>query len=144
MENKRYRPLFDKLFWIIFIPTLVLLGAVSIVMALESVWLIFLAVGIDAFVVYFLISPAFGYVELREDALFIKYGFFMKRSIPYKKIRGIKKERRVIAESMLSLKNALEHVNIRYSAFDVTTVSVVDNDGFVRELSARASLSLRD
>ena len=141
MENQRYKPLFDKLFWIIFIPTVLLLGAVSVIMILESVWLIFLAAGIDLFTLYFLISPAFGFAELRENTLFIKYGFFMKREIPYGKIRGIEKERRVYSESMLSLKNSMEHINIRYNTFDVTTVSVKDNDGFMREIALRAGLS---
>jgi hypothetical protein len=38
---------------------------------------------------------------------------------------------------MLSLKNALEHVNIKYNNFDIVSVSVVDNDGFIEELNTR-------
>ena len=37
----------------------------------------------------------------------------------------------------MSLKNAMEHVNIRYNAFDVTTVSVKENDELMRELESR-------
>ena len=50
--------------------------------------------------------------------------------------KGIVKERKFYAESMMSLKNAFEHINIKYNAFDVTTVSVVDNDGFIKMLQA--------
>jgi hypothetical protein len=38
---------------------------------------------------------------------------------------------------MASLKNALEHVNIKYNTFDIVSVSVVDNDGFIEELNTR-------
>ena len=141
MQYKRYKPLFDKLFWCIFIPTVLLLCAVSVVTVLANPWLAFLAVGIDAFTLYFLLCPVFGYVELREDTLFIKYGVFMKREIPCKKIRGVKKGRRIYSESMLSLKNSLEHIDIKYNSFDITTVSVVDNDGLMREIALRAGLS---
>ena len=41
---------------------------------------------------------------------------------------------------MTSLKNALEHVNIKYNNFDVVTVSVVGNDEFISELAERAEL----
>ena len=40
---------------------------------------------------------------------------------------------------MMALKNAIEHVNIKYNTFDVTTVSVADNDGFIEELDRRIS-----
>ena len=38
---------------------------------------------------------------------------------------------------MLSLKLAMEHINIKYNKFDVIAVSVVTNDDFEKELSAR-------
>jgi hypothetical protein len=44
---------------------------------------------------------------------------------------------------MVSLKNAIEHVNIKYNSFDVTTVSVVDNDGFIEELKERCKKDLQ-
>ena len=144
MQVLRFKPLFDKLFFIILIPTALLVLAISVFTAMADLRLLALGVAIDIFVGYFLVTPVFGYVELRENTLFIKYGIIMKREIPYSKIRGAEKGRKIYSESMMSLKNALEHVNIRYNRFDVTTVSVVDNDGFIRELSARASLSLRD
>ena len=89
------------------------------------------------FVLYFFISSLFGYVELREETLFIKFGFILKKEIPYSEIRGMKKERRVYSESMISLKNAMEHVNVRYNKFDTVTVSVIDNDELIDNLSAR-------
>lgn len=134
----KFKPLVDKLFWIISIPTIVILTAVTTIIYISpaplAVTIILLS---DLFTVYFLISPLFGYVELRESSLFIKYGFFTKREIPYDKIRDTVKERKFISESMLSLKNAFEHVNIKYNTFDVTTVSVKDNDAFITALKAR-------
>ena len=91
----------------------------------------------DILTFYFLLSPLFGYVELRENTLFIKFGFILKREIPYNKIRGLIKERSFIAETMLSLKNSFEHVKIKYNSFDVITVSVIDNDSFIKEVENR-------
>ena len=134
----KFKPLIDKLFWIISIPTFIILAIVTTIVfifpASAAIIIIILA---DLATVYFLISPLFGYVELRESTLFIKYGFLIKREIPYDKIRDTVKEHRFISESMLSLKNAFEHVNIKYNTFDVTTVSVADNDAFIAELKAR-------
>ena len=142
MQPKKYKPKVDKLFFIICIPTNILLLGVLFLAFLEPL-MFFVMVPIFAFCNYFLISPLFGYVELRDDEIFIKYGFFMKKSIPYSKIRGLVRERRWYSESMMSLKNAMEHVIIKYNSFDVTTVSVVDNEDFVREVEDRI-LSKRD
>jgi hypothetical protein len=68
----------------------------------------------------------------------------MTREIPYSKIRGFVKERKFYSESMTSLKNALEHVNIKYNSFDVVTVSVTDNDDFIGELNLRIENSKKD
>ena len=136
MENKRYKPLVDKLFYIIASPTVVFLAAMTVISAFEPLSLL-ITIPTDVFTQYFLVSPLFGYVELREESLFIKYGFILKREIPYAKIRGTVKERSFIAESMLSLKNSFDHVRIKYNTFDVTIVSVVGNDEFVSELENR-------
>ena len=61
----------------------------------------------------------------------------MKREIPYEKIRGAKKERKWYSDSMLSLKNSMEHVNLLYNTFDFVTISVVDSDELIRELNKR-------
>ena len=74
MVSKKYKPLVDKLFWIITIPTAILLIAMTVVAAFEPVVLLIM-IPTDIFTFYFLISPLFGYVELREKTLFIKYGF---------------------------------------------------------------------
>ena len=92
---------------------------------------------VDIFTFYFLISTLFGYVELREKSVFIKFGFLLKKEIPYDKIRGTVKERRFYSDSMRSLKNAIEHVNIKYNSFDVVTVSVMDNDKLIEEIERR-------
>lgn len=132
---KRYRPLVDKMFWIISIPTLLLMVALTVIAAFDTVALIIVLV-VDLAVIYLLVSPLFGYVELREESLYIKYGLILKKEIPYSHIRGTAKERRWYSDSMLSLKNALDHVNIKYNSFDIATVSVIDNDSFINELNS--------
>ena len=37
----------------------------------------------------------------------------------------------------MSLKNALDHINIKYNKFDITTVSVVDNDDLIRKIEVQ-------
>ena len=133
---KRYPPLIDKLYWMLFIPTVALTLLISIIPSLEAPKTLFLTVPIFLFLIYFFISPLFGYVELRESTLFIKYGLILKREIPYKKIRGTEKKHAWYSDSMLSLKNSLDHVNIKYNTFDLTAVSVKGNDEFISELEA--------
>ena len=141
MEIQRYKPKFDKLYAYITAPTAVLILGL-LVLTVESHatggWIVMLATAL--FVGYFLISPCFGYVELRENTLFIKFGFFMKREIPYDRIRGLEKKRAAISDSMLSLKNAMDHVNIKHNSFDLFSVSVQDEEGFIEELKRRASI----
>lgn len=120
----------------IWVPTVLLLIAATIITCFDIIPLL-LMLSVDVFTLYFLVSPLVGYVELRPDTMFIKYGFILKREIAYKSIRDVKKERKLYSESMLSLKNAIEHVNIKYNNFDVTTVSVKDNDKFIIDLNAR-------
>ena len=139
MKNKRYKPLVDKLFYIITVPTVIFFAVMTVISAFEPLSLIII-IPTDIFTLYFLISPLFGYVELRADSVFIKLGFIMKREIPYKKIRGLKKERRAISESMTSLKCALDHVNIKYNTYDVITVSAVGNDELIAAIE-KARLS---
>ena len=136
MEYKRYKPKIDRLFWFILIPTLILLAAVTVlaVFAPSALWVI---IPTDVFTVYFLITTLFGYAELREKCVFIKFGFFMKREIPYDSIYGTEKVRKFYSDSMLSLKNSIEHVNIKHDKFNLTSISVVGNDEFLAELDAR-------
>jgi uncharacterized membrane protein YdbT with pleckstrin-like domain len=96
---------------------------------------------IDLFTFWFLFSPMFGYVELRENTLYIKYGLILKKEIPYQKIRDVYKERKLISEAMMSLKSAVEHVSIKYNTFDVTVVSVVGNDNLIKDIKLRKTNS---
>lgn len=139
MENKRYKPLLDKLFFIIWVPTFIVMLALTVMPLVLSFYLPLLIalLATDVFVFYFLVSPLFGYVELGERSVLIKFGFILKREIPYEKIRGFSRERKFYADSMLSLKNALSHVNIKYNKFDVVSVSVIDSDGMIREIETR-------
>ena len=136
MKVKRYKPKFDKFFFIIWVPTVLLLLVGTVIAASELVGLLIM-IFTDLFTLYFLVSSVVGYVELGENTLFIRFGFFITREIPYAKIRSLKKERRVYSESMLALKNSLDHVDIRYNSFDVVSVSVRDNDDLIAEIEQR-------
>ena len=143
MENKIYKPKIDKLFWLIWIPTSVFMILMTVFAFFEPISLLIM-IPTDIFTFYFLLTSLFGYAELRDDVLFIRFGLIMTREIPYSKIRGLVKERKFYSESMMSLKNALEHVNIKYNSFDVVTVSVTDNDDFIGELNLRIENSKKD
>ena len=136
MENVRFKPQIDRLFWFIWIPTVILL-AVGTAIACTSAVALLIMLATDIFTLYFLISPLFGYVELREQTVYIKFGFFTSREIEYSRIRAIDIERKWYSESMLSLKCAYKHVNVRYNSFDVVTISVRDNAALVAELDRR-------
>ena len=133
---KRFRPKLDKLFWIIssILLAIVIGITVTAIFMPITLWVI---IPTDLFILYFVLSPIFGYVELREETVFIKFGFFLSREIPYSKIRGTESVRKFYSDSMLSLKNSLDHVNIKYNTFDMVSVSVEDNEKLIRELSAR-------
>ena len=138
MENKKYKPLIDKLFWWIWIPTVMML-VIGTAISFVSVIAFVLLIATDIFTFYFIVTSLVGYVELREKTLFVKFGFILKREIPYGMIMGISKERKWYTDSMLSIKNSMEHVRIKYNKFDVICVSVVDNDEFIDELKKRTN-----
>lgn len=133
---RKFKPLVDKLYYIIMIPTVTLLAVLTAVAAISPLSLL-ASIPADLFVIWFFVSPLFGYVEPRENSLYIKYGLILKKEIPYDKIVRVEKERRFYSESMMSLKNALEHVNIRYNRYDLTCVSVVGNDELIEEIDRR-------
>ena len=141
MENKRYKPKLDKLYFWITVPTAVLmlaLTALQLFLEPGGSWVAtVLLLLCDLLVFWFLLSPLCGYVELKGGGVFIKYGFILKKEIPYEKIRGLTFGRGIISESMMSLKNAMDHVNIKYNTFDITVISVVDNEGLVEEINKR-------
>ena len=136
LENRRYKPLIDKMFYLIWVPISIVMLGLTVLSFFEPTSL-FVMIPVDIFTFYFLFSQLFGYVELRESSVFIKFGFILKIEIPYSSIRGITTDRKFYSESMLSLKNALSHVNIKYNKFDLVTVSVKNNDGFIKELLSR-------
>ena len=134
--DKRFKPKIGKTFYVIWIPTVLFLSvmtAVSLVAPLAFVILLLT----DALTLYFLLTSLFGYVEPRDDAVFVKFGFIAKAEIPYSTIRGVTKERKLYADSIMSLKNSLDHVNIKYNRFDIVSVSVTDNDELISEIEAR-------
>ena len=136
MPQKRFKPKYDKIFWWTWIPTVVLLIAATVIAAFEPVALCIM-IPTDIFTLYFLVTTLVGYAELRERSVFIRFGFILKIEIPYAKIRGVTKERKFYADSMVAIKCSMEHLNIKYNLFDVATISVRDNDEFLSELTAR-------
>ena len=120
-------------------PTLLLMAALT-ALATPHIASLLITLAVDLLVIYLLVSPLFGYVELGESCLTIKFGFFLKREIPYFKIRGAELGRGIVSDSMLSLKCALEHVKVRYNTFDVVTVSVVGNEELAERISALRNL----
>ena len=136
MDIKTFKPLVDKMYWVILASTVAILLFMTAVASFSQIAL-FITIFADLIVIYFFVSPLFGYVELRENSVYIKYGLLLSKEIPYEKIRGAVKEHKFYSDSMASLKNSFEHVNLKYNTFDVTTVSVVDNDAFIKELEYR-------
>ena len=134
MGNKRYRPKVGGLYFAIFLPTLALILAVTVLAAIYDPFSLAVTVTVFLLILYFAVSPLFGYAELREESLYIRYGFFMKVDIPYSKIHSVKRARRLISYSTVSLKCDVEHIEIRYGIFDETTISLVDSEEFVAEL----------
>ncbi len=141
METKRYKPRFDKLFLWIVIPTAALMLAVFALTAVQRSVGGFIFIGATTlFVAYFFISPCFGFVELREETVFFKFGFFLKREVSYARIRGIERKHTVIADSILSLKNAMDHVNIKFNSFDLFSMSLKDEEDFISEIKKRSNI----
>jgi hypothetical protein len=138
MQSKRFKPLLDKAFWIILIPTLILLAVATVISCYAPIALLII-IPVDVLSIYFLFTPLFGYVELREITVYVKLGLIMEREVPYERIRSVEKARKLYSDSMVSLKCALEHVNIRYNRFDVLSVSVQGNDDLINEINARIS-----
>ena len=141
--DKKYKPLVDKLYFIIFIPTAALVVA-SNLLAIFAPTVLLLTIPIALFTLYFFISPLFGYVVLRDEGLLIRYGFFLTKEIPYSKIRSVRLERKWYTETMLSLKSSFDHILIRYNSFDTTAVSVKDNDELIGEILGKNSIIIHE
>ena len=137
MQPKRYKPFIDSFFCIMASITFVIVTLPIILCAVPAPSTLFITVPIFLFAAYFLVSPLFGYVELRESTVFIKYGFFMSKEIPYSTIRTVERERKAISPSIMSLKHSIEHVNIKFNRFDITTVSVKYNETFADDIKTR-------
>ena len=123
-------------FVITLVLTTLLLIAATVLCCFEPVSL-FIIIPVDVLSFYHLFTSFFGFVELREQTVFVKLGLLTSREIPYEKIRELAKERKLYADSTVSLKCALDHVNIKYNTFDVLSVSVRGNDELIREIEAR-------
>lgn len=136
--KRRFKPMLDGCFYLIWVPLSLMMIILTIISVSYLAALIIMAIT-DIFVFYFLFSTLSAYVELREDTMLVKFGFIIKREIAYSRIREISKERKFYSQSMLSIKNSIEHVNIKYNRFDIISVSVVTNDELISELERRIS-----
>ena len=139
----KFRPRVDKYYLWIAIPTEIFLIVMTVMtlvhFTLFGLIVMLLALALSSF---FILSPIFfGYAELRDDELFVDFGVFIKRSITYSRIRAIEKKRRFYSESMLSLKCAIDHVDIKYNHFDVLSLSLKDEEVFIEELNKKIPLN---
>ena len=140
--TKRYKPRFDRLFYGIAIFTaVVMLGCLIPSFYGGGAFAIAVTLGSLILCGYFLVSPCFGYAELREETLFIKFGFFLSREIPYEKIYAVEKKHMMVADSMLSLKNAMDHLNVKYNRFDLVSLSLQNEEDFIETLCDRCKIS---
>ena len=137
----KFKPRADSLYLWIAVPTMILITAMFVLTCVFfAVGAFIISVFTFAFTAFFLFSPIFfGYVELREEELFVDFGIFIKRSIPYSKIRAIEKKRKWYSDSMLSLKCAMDHLDIKYNSFDVISLSLCDEDRFLEELNKKTA-----
>ena len=142
MERIRFKPLVDKIFYIILAICVAAVLPFLIIGFFEPT-VLFVVVPTALLVAYFIISPLFGYVELSATGVLVKFGFFVKRELKYGEIRRTEIVKKLYSDSMVSLKNAIEHVNIWYGSFAVISVSVTDNAGLVREIEQRRTRSAK-
>lgn len=136
MENKRFKPRYDRYYIVTWIACLAVVMMASAAAFFEPT-VLFVLIPVDLLTLYFAISPLFGYVELRDATVYVKLGFILDKEIPYQKIRGFDRKRSFYADSMTSLKTALDHLNIRYNRFDVISVCVESDDELIAEIEAR-------
>ena len=135
MDKKRFMPHIDWINRVIFIIAIVLMLGLTVEICLFPEPLaICLVIPLELIMLYILISPFFGYVELRENTVFIKFGLILKKEIPFSVIRGAERVVKTSSDSIISLKTAFEHINIKYNRYDVVSVSIKDGDEFIAEI----------
>lgn len=133
---KKYKPKVDKLFYILLVVINVISLAILIIpqlfyLSFES---FIFSIIVILFINYFLISPLFGYIEIRETSIFIKYGIILKKEIPFNKIKKLELKKKWYSDSILALKCSIEHVDITFNGYDKTCVSVKENDIFIEDV----------
>lgn len=133
---KKYKPKVDKLFYILLVVLNVL--SLTILIIPQLFYLSFesfiFSIIVILFINYFLISPLFGYVEIKETSIFIKYGIILKKEIPFNKIKKLELKKKWYSDSILALKCSIEHVDITFNSYDKTCVSVKENDIFIEDV----------
>ncbi|MGM9969290.1 MAG: PH domain-containing protein [Anaeroplasma sp.] len=139
---KRYKPKIDKLFYILLIIVNTLLLAILLIpiLVFNSFEGLPFTIIVVLFVDYLLLSSIFGYVEIKENLICIKYGLILKKEIPFNKIKKLEIKRKWYSDSLLALKNSIEHVDITFNSYDKTCVSVKDNYAFVEEVKKKLAL----
>ena len=136
MNKKKYKPLIDKYFYCIWIPLSILLITFT-VFSIAELPALLIMLATDIFTFYFMFSSLLGYCQLRENTLYVKFGFILKREIKYEDILELKKERGVMTYTMLSLKNALDHITIKYNKYDLIAISIKNQEEFILELEKK-------
>lgn len=133
---KKYKPKIDKLFYIMLVVINVL--SLTILIIPQLFYLSFesfiFSIIVILFINYFLISPLFGYIEIKETSIFIKYGIILKKEIPFNKIKKLELKKKWYSDSILALKCSIEHVEITFNSYDKTCVSVKENDIFIEDV----------
>jgi len=132
--KREARKQYFRYFRVWFIAIVLLLGLTVEICLFPEPLAICLVIPLELIVLYLLISPFFGYVELRENTVFIKFGLILKKEIPFSVIRGAERVVKTSSDSIISLKTAFEHINIKYNRYDVVSVSIKDGDVFIAEI----------
>ena len=74
-------------------------------------------------------------------AIAVTLGFFLSREIPYEKIYAVEKKHMMVADSMLSLKNGMDHLNVKYNRFDLVSLSLQNEEDFIKVLCERCKIT---
>lgn len=131
----KYRVNIDKYYYItIVVVSLILLIPLILSIVAKRVWVILVVAFLIIFVEYLLFSCFIGYAKLEEDHLVIRYGFIIKRRLPYEIIRGVEKKSSYFSESLISLKTTKNCVVVLFNTYDNTTISIKDEDDFIEKL----------
>lgn len=137
----RFKPYFDKTFKVVLFLSSALCLMLFVALSFVDFFAMLVCLACALLTAYFIISPLFGYAELRDKTLYVKFGIIMEKEIEYSRITRIKRGRGFYSDSFVSLKNSMEHITVWCGIGESVTLSVVDNDRFATELEERIAAS---